>query len=767
LSSTKPYSQDTLFEQMLLALYRNWYALPRRSTLPVLDRLRIELARQLEMFPEPADVPRLEQALIDFARAARALPGVEAAGGDSLRRLADAQPFSVRIGSGGAFLRTDASPARRKALVELLRTGDPAAMAITAMYYPPQQSGKILGDLLSTLEPTLPRLSDAARNRVEAVQATLQTVNESTNVRALTETYLAALAELEQIPEIVRVASAVFTGNKTTTPPDSQRSGAYSPGDPLLEATPAAASPDAKDMETSDVDFQVGVQFPTRVRRSETNWLQVSLLIDFPPETPPEARLAVPFTRSGPGQRPPPEVVEVRLAAPDFDEETGCWDRTIMVYPDRNSQPAIFLLKPKADRSIGKRRIAVDFLHKGRPLGSVSFATEVVDAATTRTAAITLEGELARFDAAAPPPADLEIRVVRSEAGKLNILLNSARADVPFHNAPVGELDLGQKDPQIFVTQHLERLSQMAAMADAGARQTRIVLEVARIGEMLFELLPATFHDAYWNTIEPMQRDGLIRTILVYSDEPWIPWELLKPYRWDSATDTETLGRFFAEGFAMSRWLTGRGPAARLAVQRAALIMPELDLAYVQAEKRFFDDLAKSRGVAVAPPMQHRDDVLDSFQRGDFQVLHVATHGNFNSVNVEQSELNLVGGSLKPVDLSGSGVRGIRRAQPLIFLNACYSGQVEYGLVGLGGWAQKFCAANVSAFVGTLWEVSDELAAQFSQTFYGSLIEGKTLGEAMLAARTHVRQLAPANPTWLAYTLYGDPNALVTIGGSA
>jgi hypothetical protein len=32
------------------------------------------------------------------------------------------------------------------------------------------------------------------------------------------------------------------------------------------------------------------------------------------------------------------------------------------------------------------------------------------------------------------------------------------------------------------------------------------------------------------------------------------------------------------------------------------------------------------------------------------------------------------------------------------------------------------------------------------------------------AARAHVRQLDPLNPTWLAYTLYGDPNAVVRIG---
>ncbi len=53
---------------------------------------------------------------------------------------------------------------------------------------------------------------------------------------------------------------------------------------------------------------------------------------------------------------------------------------------------------------------------------------------------------------------------------------------------------------------------------------------------------------------------------------------------------------------------------------------------------------------------------------------------------------------------------------------------------------------------------------EFSKHFYDRLAEGDTLGEAMRAARVHLRDLDPVNPTWLAYTLYGDPNASVQIG---
>jgi hypothetical protein len=38
------------------------------------------------------------------------------------------------------------------------------------------------------------------------------------------------------------------------------------------------------------------------------------------------------------------------------------------------------------------------------------------------------------------------------------------------------------------------------------------------------------------------------------------------------------------------------------------------------------------------------------------------------------------------------------------------------------------------------------------------------LGEAFSRARLAIKQSDPANPTWLAYVLYGDPWSLVTLG---
>ena len=49
-------SLDQLLEVVTTGVYRAWYTLPRRSTLPELDRLRRQLADKLAALPRPVDV---------------------------------------------------------------------------------------------------------------------------------------------------------------------------------------------------------------------------------------------------------------------------------------------------------------------------------------------------------------------------------------------------------------------------------------------------------------------------------------------------------------------------------------------------------------------------------------------------------------------------------------------------------------------------------------------------------------------------------------
>ncbi|MEZ4709556.1 MAG: CHAT domain-containing protein [Caldilineaceae bacterium] len=468
------------------------------------------------------------------------------------------------------------------------------------------------------------------------------------------------------------------------------------------------------------------------------------------------------------------KLVEVVVSAPAFADATQCWRRTMRVWRDRDSQPVVFWLT--AGSEAGKMPLTVDFYHAGRMLGSVTYESEITSDVTNASARAQRISPINQLDAppADPPdPADLTLRITKNEqTNTLHFVLHSPDPALGYDQREMGQVALNA-NPRRFLTDTFDQLSRMARQAvrkvDTLSETDTAVeeKELVRIGENLFEkLFPEALRNEYWR-LKELREQGVIRSLLIISDEPWIPWEIVKPYQYDEKTDSDLTDDFLAVAFELCRWLAGRGPLADLHVDAASVVIPELDLAYVQQEKQYFEGL-KGRGLRVADPLQSRDDVLDAVHEGEFQVLHLAAHGNFNPDKVDQSPLVLQDRQeLWPSDLSGSQVRALRRQRPIVFLNACHSGQIEFSLTGLGGWAEQMVSTiGVGAFIGSLWEVNDLLAAEFATFFYDQLIAGEPLSAAFRAARSHIRQRQPSNPTWLAYTLYGDPNGRTEWGVS-
>jgi CHAT domain-containing protein len=117
------------------------------------------------------------------------------------------------------------------------------------------------------------------------------------------------------------------------------------------------------------------------------------------------------------------------------------------------------------------------------------------------------------------------------------------------------------------------------------------------------------------------------------------------------------------------------------------------------------------------------------------------------------------GAEFTPMLMTMAGVEHpLERAAPTIFMNACRSAGVNPTYTRLDGWASKFLEAGAAAFVGSLWSVTDGTAREFATEFYSQLRAGLSLGQAMTRAR-QVAASQPDDPTWLAYTAYGDPRA--------
>ena len=147
-----------------------------------------------------------------------------------------------------------------------------------------------------------------------------------------------------------------------------------------------------------------------------------------------------------------------------------------------------------------------------------------------------------------------------------------------------------------------------------------------------------------------------------------------------------------------------------------------------------------------------------AFQQGDLGLLHFSCHNAFARGAPNASRILLGGQPFEPVFLNAHAGQF---AGPLVFLNACRTDGQAPLYTTVEGWAASFLRAGAGAFIGSLWEVVDSSAATYAQQFYQAALAGHTLGEAARQARDAIRD-NPADPTWLAYTLYGDPAATVS-----
>lgn len=555
-------------------------------------------------------------------------------------------------------------------------------------------------------------------------------------------------------------------------PPAAQAVEPPAAPEPIQPAPPRVAREPAKLGAVVERVFHTDVRFPQQVRVGD----EVPLIVRL---TRPPFAAAQRGGAPGPDQLDRPDYVEVVVVATGFNEGTASWSRTVAVYGDREPQPAIFLLR--AGREVGDQRVTVNFYHQARYLGSVAFTSKVVAQAPAAVAGVTAGNSrlAARFVGQPPPPADLELRIVRGGSDNLlSFMLHSTKAGVGYHWRPMGQVRLNAANPRAYLETIFAHLSRQEAkpveqLLEGDASVDPEALAV--IGRQLFhELFPAELQHEFWTRIRPRRRDsahpdGAIETLSIVSDEPWIPWEMVKPFLLDPESGAEQSDGFLCETFQVARWLAGRGPVEALQVQAAAVVAPGDDAVYSRREEAFFQALS-ARQVQVDDPLRSHAALRQLAQTDGVQLLHIAAHGRAASGRQDTSDAGqspwaLEDGSLTPAALAGEQGAGLWKARPLVFLNICHTARLGFALTGLGEWVAPLIGdAGVGALVGTLWEVNDLLAAEFAVTFYERLLAGDTLGRAFHTARLHVRDRQPANATWLAYVLYADPNATVVWG---
>jgi hypothetical protein len=263
--------------------------------------------------------------------------------------------------------------------------------------------------------------------------------------------------------------------------------------------------------------------------------------------------------------------------------------------------------------------------------------------------------------------------------------------------------------------------------------------------ELWQNLVPDQLRRQFW------QRQATISQLTILADNDLVPWEMLYP------KDTGHDHGFLVEQFPVTRAIFDRSQVRRLRLRPARFVLPPSSPPQAVKEvETLCELLGETSADAVVTELSA---LLDLLEIGDFGVLHFACHNIYDPVTGSAIKF---GKELFTPDLLTwiAEEKMLDDSAPLVFVNACRAGGLAVSYNKLEGWATKFMKAGAAAFVGSQWAVADETAPEFAFHFYRQLLAERCLGEAVMSARKAISE-NEADPTWLAYSLYGDPRATI------
>jgi len=256
-------------------------------------------------------------------------------------------------------------------------------------------------------------------------------------------------------------------------------------------------------------------------------------------------------------------------------------------------------------------------------------------------------------------------------------------------------------------------------------------------------------------------------TIEVLTDEPSLPWELMRPLT-DDGKRENFLGITLSVVHSTASSTPRVAPPQAEMLNKISVVMPQYtgDLALagaqkeLQAMKASFPKLNLVTGTVTA---------VSSLARGvPDGIIHYAGHGVRVTTKGLPPDVGilLADGSLVPATWLSLTENGT--GHPFYFFNACDLGQSDSVLNYVDGWAPRLLQSGASGYLGALWKVSDKTAGSFSAHFYADLKvklnAGTPWSVADLVTQARRETYAEAyDPTALAYVLYAAPYQ--TLGG--
>ncbi|XP_028400824.1 tetratricopeptide repeat protein 28-like [Dendronephthya gigantea] len=151
---------------------------------------------------------------------------------------------------------------------------------------------------------------------------------------------------------------------------------------------------------------------------------------------------------------------------------------------------------------------------------------------------------------------------------------------------------------------------------------------------------------------------------------------------------------------------------------------------------------------------------------GGATIIHIAAHGEPNRGEIMLApDLSLNESFSSPPNpdsylLTQNDITGIALQAQLVVLCCCHTGQGEISSEGVIGIARSFLAAGARSVLATLWPISDDATKEFMEAFYGELLQGTSVCEALRRVMNLFQQYEREDYRsfliWAPFTLYGE-----------
>jgi hypothetical protein len=411
-------------------------------------------------------------------------------------------------------------------------------------------------------------------------------------------------------------------------------------------------------------------------------------------------------------------------------------DRQVVLPYDGDSEPVRFFFEA---RTLGLHRVNITVWAGGTFAGELTaeVSAEARVAATPRGA---YTASLGRLE---PTPGEATLQVRRAAGGYMFQLMTPHNLYPPVTESLAG-------DPAGAVERTIATLQSLAS-GRSGYSGPAAGLWLREAGVSLWnQMVPQVIKEQFW------EQRSRIRSFNIATDQDIVPWELLYPL-----SPTEDEG-FLVEQFPVMRRVYGQQRVAAISLRPAAFVLARDAPAEAHAEVSVINQrLRAALGTGNGTLVDGVQSLLELINSGEAGLLHFACHNRFD-VSGGGSSVAMADGDFTPMMLTSAATGHTLATGPLVFLNACRSAGAVYEYTRSMGWASGFMAAGAGAFVGTLWAVPSQPAREFAEAFYAACLDGAPLGQAVKIARAAIRR--PGDPTWLAYTAYGDPDATVAAG---